>query len=75
MIKLAVSRKKCLYLNNNFPVSLSASNQSLKEGKNYKSFLASQLPLDMQYFSRSSQYTTFSQSLVNADFFSFWDRP
>ena len=48
---------------------------SLKEGKNCKTFLASQLPPDMQYFSHSSQYATFSQSLVNADFFNFLDRP
>ena len=46
-----------------------------KEGKSCKTFLAFLLPLDMQHFSHSSQYATFSQSLVNADFFNFWDRP
>ena len=41
---------------------------SLKEGKNCKTFLALRLPPDMQHFSHSSQYATFYQSLVNADF-------
>ena len=45
--------------------------RNLKEGKNWKTFLASQLAPDMQHFSHCSQYAKFSQLMINAYIFNF----